>query len=109
MLGLVTEDDDDGSEASGISAKTTTKKMANAPTPPAPAGWDSDEQSLAAHNALRDRIIALPEESAETWLKFRQEHGWPLTSDLFADLEEVVRVAEGFGAAAPSDGGERVG
>ena len=30
MLGLVTEDDDDGSEASGISAKTTTKKMANA-------------------------------------------------------------------------------
>lgn len=103
MLGLVTEEDDDASEASGVSATTRTRQPKDLPVaevPAAPEGWESDEIALAAHNDLRDRIIALPDDFADQCVKFRKDNGWPLAPDKFAELEEIVRLAEGFGATS---------
>lgn len=96
MLGLVTEDDDDGA---ANTAPTRTRqaepKKAEAKAPPAPDGWESDEVSLSAHNALRDRITKLPEEWVAQCVAFREEHGWPLTPQKYDELETIVRIAEG--------------
>lgn len=95
MLGLVTEEDEDGSVASGITARTSVRDLPIPKAPPAPEGWESDEMALAAHNALRDRIIALPDDFAEQCVAFRKTHGWPLTAERFDELETIVRLAEG--------------
>jgi hypothetical protein len=97
MLGLVTEEDDDGaSNTPGAKAPRTRQEKAKAEpeAPPAPEGWESDEQALAAHNALRDRIVKLPEEWAEQCVAYRKEHGWPLTVEKFTELETIVELAE---------------
>ncbi len=101
LLNLRTEPDDDGGQASRP-ARTRVTNGPDAgivlPEPELPAGWDSHEQAQAAHTALRERILGLPEEFAEQCIAFRQTHGWPLDATKFGELEEVVRVAEGFGA-----------
>lgn len=78
LLGLTTEEDDDGAKASGTSTRTRQATAAQLPVPEVPEGWESHEQSVTAHEALRVRILALPQDFAEKAIAFRQEHGWAL-------------------------------
>lgn len=103
LLGITTEDDDDGAVASGASSGVTKReddRVRPEPIePPAPSGWDSGEQARSAHLAIIERINSLPAEYQTGPKDYRAEHGWPLSVPEFNELDELVRVAEGF---APS-------
>lgn len=98
MLGLVTEEDDDGSEASGVQATTRRTAPAVQAEAPVPDGWDSHEQAQAAHNGLAKRVTKLSDEHAKACIAFREEHGWPLSAEKFGELEAIVKAAETFQA-----------
>ena len=104
LLNLLTEDDD------GASASTPprTRQQAASPAPqPAPEvpvfdaeanGWESDAAAKAAHTALRERILNLPEAFAEQAIAFKETNGWPMSVARFEELEAIVRLGEGLGA-----------
>lgn len=112
MLGLTTEDDDDGAAATsraGREGSASGSGVALSAAPAAPAfdatahGWESEEQAQAAHRAVSERIRVLAESNPEGWqaaLDWRQAHSWPVSATELTELEEVIRLAEGFAPSA---------
>ena len=106
LLNLLTEDDDGASASKPAPTVPANTPAERAPAPEAqvdkgpvvPEGWESYEQAAAAHQTLATRIADLPEDFRAPCIDFRREHGWPLPVAQFEELEQVVRVAEGFNA-----------
>ena len=105
LLNLLTEDDDGAAAStSRVTAPEVPERPvapeAQAPAPPAapeiPPGWDSREQASVAHKALAARINALPDDFKKPCQDFRTTHAFPYSATDFAELEEVVSVAEQF-------------
>lgn len=119
-LGLICDEDDDGNAASlhdtastrtptegGAKRKRRTKAeiaadnaaAGTSPVPveeelPVPAGWETREICVAAHNELAGRIAALKPEDVAKCVEYRNEHGWPVDADTFETLTAMVVVFE---------------
>lgn len=94
-LGLAPDEDDDGA-ATVATTESGNRPPKAEPVPETPPGWANWQESLDAHNALTDRIVALPEEYRDQMVAYRSERGWPLSKDKFNDLSALVFTAESF-------------
>ena len=104
LLGLVTEDDDDGNATKAPAPAPTAQHdqggtdggqtTTPAPRPVLPSGWFSDDDCVQAHNLLADRISKLPTEGLEACKTYREKHGWPMPAEALKVLEAQVTKVE---------------
>lgn len=80
-----------------LSGLYTAEEMTSLPTSeaPAPDGFVSTAEAVAAHQLIAARIKALPEDvDREAFKAHRVAHGWPMAASLLAELEAMVEEAE---------------
>jgi hypothetical protein len=99
LLGLVADEDDDGSAASRLPAQQAPRSTGNndlvVGEPAAPEGWGSAKASATAHTTLSDRIGKLDAVQRSICSEYREANGgWPLAKAKFDELSAIVTTME---------------